>query len=55
MAMFKQAFESAAGVAIFLLFLVVYFPGGTIMMALSCDSRKLDGWDLFKSLLSSAC
>lgn len=62
----KWLFESASSLALMALFAVVYFPGGTILMALSCDSRKLDGWDwvlsviipaygLIKSLLSSAC
>lgn len=64
--MFNQLLENALGTAALLLFLVIYFPGGTILMALSCDSRRLDGWDwvlsviipgygLAKSLLSSAC
>jgi hypothetical protein len=64
--MIKQLFESASGIAMFLVFMVLYFPGGTIMMALSCNSRKLDGWDwvlsviipgfgLMKSLFSSYC
>lgn len=64
--MLKQLFESAAGVVFFLFFLVVYFPGGTIIMALSCNSQELDGWDwvlsviipafgLFTALFSSAC
>ncbi|MBL4543400.1 MAG: hypothetical protein JKP98_24250 [Rhodobacteraceae bacterium] len=45
---------------------VLYFPGGTILMALSCDSRKLDGWDwvlsvvipgfgVVKTIFSSSC
>ncbi|MER9302447.1 hypothetical protein NKJ06_12275 [Mesorhizobium sp. M0293] len=64
--MLKGLFDSVAGFAIFLLMLVIYFPGGTIIMALSCNSRKLDGWDwvlsviipgfgLLKSFFSSAC
>lgn len=62
----RALFESASGLLFMALFFVVYFPGGTILMALSCDSRKLDGWDwvlsviipaygLMTSLLSSAC
>lgn len=64
--MLKGLFESTVGFAFFLFLLVIYFPGGTIVMALSCNSRKLDGWDwvlsvvipgfgLIKSIFSSAC
>ena len=64
--MLKQMLDSTVGIIIFLLFLAVYFPGGTILMALSCNSRRLDGWDwvlsvvvpgygLAKSFFSSAC
>lgn len=64
--MLKRMLESTIGIMIVLFFLVVYFPGGTILMALSCDSRRLDGWDwvlsvvvpaygLIKSIFSSAC
>jgi len=62
----KDLFEGVTGILFFVVALVVYFPGGTILMAMSCDSRRLDGWDwvlsvivpgygLFKALLSSAC
>ena len=48
------------------IFLLGQFPGGTIVMALSCRSSRLDGWDwvlsviipfygIFKSLFSSYC
>ena len=64
--MLKDIFASAAGITMFLFFALFSFPGGTIMMAMSCDSRNLDGWDwvlsvvvpgfgLFKSIFSSAC
>ena len=64
--MISRLFESAMGIALFLLFTVLYFPGGTIVMALACNSRRLDGWDwvlsvvipaygVIKALFSSAC
>lgn len=62
----KGIFESLIGVGFFLLALVAYFPGGTILMALRCNSHRLDGWDwvlsvvvpfygLFKAIFSNAC
>lgn len=54
---------TAAGVA---LFAAGQFPGGTIIMALSCSKHNLDGWDwvlsvvvpfygVMKALFSSYC
>ncbi len=62
----KDMFEGAFGFAMIAFFAVVYFPGGTILMALSCNTNRLDGWDwvgsvvipgygLIKALFSSAC
>jgi len=62
----KSLFESFVGFAFFILALVLYFPGGTILMATQCNSHRLNGWDwvlsviipgygLFKALFSSAC
>ena len=62
----KGLADSAAGLAVTALFLIIYFPGGTIFMALMCNTSKLDGWDWVLSviipgygigavLLSSAC
>lgn len=62
----KDIFANVTIVGFYAFFLIVYFPGGTIFMALSCNSRHLDGWDwvlsviipaygLFKSLFSSSC
>jgi hypothetical protein len=62
----SKVFDNVAGAGLFILFLFINFPGGTIMMALSCNTRRLDGWDwvlsvvipgfgLFKSLFSSVC
>ncbi len=64
--MLKQMLDSTVGIIMILFFLVAYFPGGTILMAVSCDSRRLDGRDgvlsvvvpcygLAKSFFSSAC
>ncbi len=49
--MFKQMLDSTLGIMFFLVFLIAYFPGGTILMALSCDSRRLDGWDWVLSVI----
>jgi len=64
--MFEKLFESTLGIFFVVGGLVAYFPGGTILMALSCNSRRLDGWDwvlsvvvpfygVFKTIFSSAC
>jgi len=61
-----KIFESAFSVMFFVVFLLGQFPGGTIVMALKCNSRRLDGWDwvmsvvipfygLMKALFSSHC
>lgn len=64
--MFRDAMASTGTVVFFVFFLALQFPGGTIIMALACNSRRLDGWDwvlsviipgygLFTALFSSAC
>jgi hypothetical protein len=35
-------------------FLLIYFPGGTILMAMACNSRRLDGWDWVLSVVIPA-
>mgnify|MGYP000681133212 CR=1 FL=1 len=61
-----RLFEQVGGFLFVAVFLLIQFPGGTIFMALSCNSRRLDGWDwvlsviipgygLFKGLFGSAC
>lgn len=51
----KDFFEGVAGLgfgAFFVaFFLLGQFPGGTIFMALMCDSRRLDGWDWVLSVI----
>ena len=37
-----------------LVFALIYSPGGTIVMALSCNSRRLDGWDWVLSVIIPA-
>jgi hypothetical protein len=62
----SKFFGSAASIMWLVVFLLGQFPGGTIFMALKCNSRRLDGWDwvlsviipffgLLKGLFSSAC
>ena len=46
----KDPAELAVGIAIIVLFQFLCFPGGTIFMALMCDSRRLDGWDWIMSV-----
>lgn len=62
----ERLFQSGLSVMLFVFFLVIYFPGGTILMAMACNSRRLDGWDwvlsvvvpaygLLKVLFNSSC
>ena len=62
----KNLFENTASILFVGIFLLGQFPGGTIVMALSCRSSRLDGWDwvlsviipffgVFKALFSSYC
>lgn len=64
--MFKQLAEGAVSAAFLVFFLLIQFPGGTILMALSCNHSRLSGWDwvlsvvvpaygLLKTLFSSSC
>jgi hypothetical protein len=34
--------------------LLIYFPGGTILMAMACNSRRLSGWDWVLSVIVPA-
>jgi hypothetical protein len=58
--------EGIGAIILMGLFFVAQFPGGTIIMALSCRSSRLDGWDwvlsviipfygIFKATLSNYC
>lgn len=51
----KSALESiigsAGGLLIIAIVVFTYFPGGTILMALSCNSSSLDGWDWVLSVV----
>jgi|TARA_B110000879_G_C11056782_1_gene465078 hypothetical protein len=62
----RDFIEGAAGSLFVVIFLMGQFPGGTIVMALSCNASRLDGWDwvlsviipfygIFMALLSSSC
>jgi hypothetical protein len=35
-------------------FLLIYFPGRTILMAMACNSRRLNGWDWVLSVIVPA-
>lgn len=61
-----RLFQTGLSGALFVAFLLIYFPGGTILMAMVCNSRRLDGWDwvlsvvvpaygLMKVLFNSSC
>ena len=56
---FQGAFmelKLSAGYAglLFLAFAFISFPGGAILMALACNSRRLDGWDWVLSVIIPA-
>jgi hypothetical protein len=46
-----KLFESGAGLLFAAVFLLGQFPGGTILMAMTCNSRRLDGWDWVLSVI----
>ena len=47
-----ETISNAVMGSLFLAFFVVAgFPGGTILMAVSCNSRSLDGWDWVLSVV----
>jgi len=59
-------FQQIGGLILGIIFMLGQFPGGTILMALRCDSHRLNGWDwvlsvvipfygLIKAFTSSAC
>jgi hypothetical protein len=43
--------ESVGGFGLMALFLLGNFPGGTIVMATACNTRRLDGWDWVLSVI----
>ncbi len=47
----KNLFDSLGSILFLGVFLLGYFPGGTIVMALSCRSSRLDGWDWVLSVI----
>lgn len=46
----KDLISGAMGTVFGIMFLLAYFPGGTIAMALSCSGSRLDGWDWILSV-----
>ena len=49
-----RLFHSGLSGLLFVAFLLIYFPGGTILMAMACNSRRLDGWDWVLSVIIPA-
>lgn len=49
-----RIFQGGLGGLFIILGLLIYFPGGTIIMALACNSRRLDGWDWVLSVIIPA-
>lgn len=43
--------EGIIAYGIYAIFLLGQFPGGTIFMAVSCNSRHLSGWDWVLSVI----
>lgn len=49
-----KLFESGLALSMFLFFLLIYFPGGTLLMAWACNSRRLTGLDWVLSVIVPA-
>jgi len=49
-----RLFHTGLSGLLFVAFLLIYFPGGTILMAMVCNSRRLDGWDWVLSVIIPA-
>jgi hypothetical protein len=49
-----RLFHTGLSGLLFVGFLLIYFPGGTILMAMACNSRRLDGWDWVLSVVIPA-
>lgn len=47
----QKVLEAIGGFGFMLAFAVLYFPGGTILMWLSCPDRRLDGLDWVLSVV----
>lgn len=50
----QRLFDGALTGILFVAFALFYFPGGTILMAMACNSRRLDGWDWVLSVIIPA-
>jgi len=42
---------TAAGLFFIIIFVLAQFPGGTILMAVRCNTDRLDGWDWVLSVI----
>ncbi len=47
----KGFFDNATGIVMFFLFLLAQFPGGTVFMAMRCESIDLTGWNWVLSVV----
>ena len=47
----KTLLENLGGYVVLIFFLLMNFPGGVIIMALSCNTSRLDAWDWFLSVI----
>jgi hypothetical protein len=49
--MMGRILESTSSFGLMALFLLGNFPGGTLVMAASCNTHHLSGWDWLLSIL----
>lgn len=47
----SDLFSGTVAFIYLILFVLVYFPGGTIFMASMCNNSRLDGWDWVLSVV----
>ena len=47
----RDLLSSISGIFFFVLFMLAQFPGGTIFMAMRCNSHDLNGWDWVLSVV----
>lgn len=47
----RNFFEGLVVYGIYVIILIAQFPGGTIFMAVRCNSRQLSGWDWVLSVV----
>ncbi len=47
----SDALGALGSLGLMVLFFLGQFPGGTILMATTCNTRRLDGWDWVLSVI----